>query len=337
MNLRHPFTFFLFLLLGLHIAPTQAAICRTSPAYSAPLELSSMNFNPGKAHPVGSRLGAFWANHQYDNYVVCDAPTTLTLVVSNASGIVPADGPGRYRTGIPGTELEIGFGYNVDEHIDMHADSGWEMPVQASTNNWVRIPRQMVVKLIRTGSHVPRTGEMGPISYEARLMNGSQTLQVFRINNAMITLTNDVILMSCTAERQETQVAMGPVAANLVRADTAPIRRYALDVKCEGGPTASPAPVKVYFVGNITPDGVLRLTDLADSASGVGIAVSATDGTKLPFSDRAAALDMAWVEKVNGIDRYRFEGHAKYVAIPDAGDPRPGRADAVMTYVLDYN
>ncbi len=338
MNFRHPLSL-LLLLLGIQIAPAEAATCQTAPVKEIPLALTNLDFKPGSAHPVGARLGAKWSNHQYVNYAMCDAEATLRLVVSSTSGLVPASGPGRYQTGIPGTELEIGFGYNADEYAEMFADAGWELSVPASklTNQWVRIPRKIVARLIRTGSYVPRTGEMGPVSFEARLMNGTQTLQVFAINNVTLTLTNNVILMSCVADRREIQVPMGPVAASVVRAGTAPERRYSMDVKCAGGPENAPAPVKVYFVGDTTPDGILRLSPQPGTAAGVGIALSAADGTKLPFSDRANALDMAWIEKLNGMDRYRFEGSAKYVAIPDEAGPRPGRADAVMTYVLDYN
>lgn len=334
MNLRYPIAaLFLFLLSGLPGAPAHAATCSASPINNGTITLGNMSFQPGSPRPIGGQLGATW---QYqtggDQYVTCwGGGATIKLVLVSDAGLVPGNGPGRYQTGIPGTEMEIGFGYHNDDVIDMHA--GWETVVNGAR---VQIPRKILVRMVRTESHIARTGSMPAIRFTAKLMNDSQVITTFNVNGTL-SFAQDVMLMSCTANQKNTDVPMGVAAVSAVSTDAAPVRSYAMDVKCEGNPPGSPAPVKVYFVGDTTPDGMLRLSDLPDAATGVGISVFAPDGTKLPFSDRSKALDMTWIENLNGVDRYRFEGRAKYMAIPGAGEPRAGRADAVMSYVLDYN
>lgn len=333
MFLRYPITtLFLFLLFGLPGTPVHAANCTALPIANGTMTLGSMAFQPNSPRPIGGQLGAAWQyQNSGDQHVTCTGGSVIVkLVLTSDGGLIPGSGPRRYQTGIPGTEMEIGFGYRDDATIDMH--TGWETTVSGTR---VQIPRKILVRMVRTESYIARSGKIPTVRFTAKLMNDSQVITTFNINGAL-SFAQDVMLMSCTADQKETGVPMGIAAVSAVRADASPIRSYSMDVRCEGAHPGSPAPVKVYFVGNTTPEGVLRLSNLPDAAVGVGISVLTPDGTKLPFSDRGKALDMTWVENLNGADRYRFEGRAKYVTIPGAGEPQPGRADAVMSYVLDY-
>lgn len=329
---RYSFTALLLLILGLHSDPARA-LCWTTPE-NLYATVGNMNFSVTAPLPIpiGGLLVDRRVNFVSEPTLICNTRSTVRLVAANEGGLVPGNGPGRYLTGIPGVELEIGFGYTPDTVISMH--TGWE----TTLNMWqtVSAPRTIIMRMIRTGSHVARAGHVDIVGYTAQLRDGANVIQTFEINGRF-TFSQDVLLMSCTADRRETTVPMGTTSIASLRADNSPVRSYALDIGCEGGAPDAPPPVKVFFVGDTTPDGILRLSDLPDSASGVGIAVTSADDKPLPFADRSRALDLTWLEKANGVDRYRFEGRAKYVSIPGAGEPKAGRADAVMTYVLDYN
>ncbi len=76
---------------------------------------------------------------------------------------------------------------------------------------------------------------------------------------------------------------------------------------------------------NLTPGG----------AEGIGVALTTPTGVKLPFS-KWAGLAMQWVKSEEDGERYTFEFQAKYTRKGSA-KIKPGRADAVLNYVLDYN
>lgn len=333
MIFRHPSAAFLLLLLfGLASVPARAA-CISE--YSPTIGKSAIkHLRPTSAPPVGSQLDGDWGTAAQAQSIRCDQDTTLKLVLVRDTGFAPGGGPGRYQTGIPGTELEIGVSYGTNTKIEMHAGSELSIP---GTNRNVPVPRTIVARLIRTDSYVARTGEIVNIHYQAELRENDKTFITYKLDIAKLTFEQNIILMSCTADGDKSQaVPMGLAAISMVRADVSPVRNYALDVICEGTPAGSPPPVRVYFEGDATPDGLLRLSELPETAAGIGIAVTSTSGTPLPFANRAKALGMTWIGRSNGKDRYRFEGRARYVAMPGA-EPKPGRADAVMSYVLDYN
>ncbi len=337
MIFRHPSAaFFLLLLFGLASVPARAASSCTDSSSALTIGKSSIkHLKPTSVRPVGSELDGDWSTSSLDQYISCRQDTILKLVLVRDTDLAPGNGPGRYQTGIPGTELEIGVSYGLDTKIAMHAGSELSIP---GTNRSMPVPRTIVARLIRTDSYVARTGEIANLHYQAELRDNDKTFITYKLDIAKLTFEQNVILMSCTTDGDKSQVVpMGRAAISAVRADTSPVRDYALNVTCEGTPAGSPPPVRVYFEGDATPDGVLRLSELPETATGIGIAVTSTSGAPLPFANRAQALGMTWVERKNGKDRYRFEGRARYVAMPGAGPPKPGRADAVMSYVLDYN
>ncbi len=335
MTFRYPLSIlFLLCLFGFPNAPAQAQAgrCSTDPYGNYDLILEDeVTVEPqnvaGRRWPVGSMYGR-WQPFAQAQTVTCANRTTLKLAVLDDRQLVSI-GNNRYETGIAGTELTFGIGYRST--ISMYA--GDTMTVEA--NVVTRIPDHVLAMVVRTKSHVPRTGKSARIYYSVALMDGSQIVQKYIVNSSGINLINNIYLMSCAADQDVVQVPMGAVTLSSLRADASPIRSYDLNVTCEGGPTGKP-PVKIYFVGETTPQGVLRLSRYPYTATGVGIAVSDTNGNPLPFTDQKKALEITHVGRINDIDRYHFQGRAQYVTIPE-GQLGPGRADAAMTYVLDYN
>ncbi|RIZ50943.1 hypothetical protein AXX04_29995 [Pseudomonas aeruginosa] len=57
-------------------------------------------------------------------------------------------------------------------------------------------------------------------------------------------------------------------------------------------------------------------------------------GVDLPFA-KARALALTWQSSVPDAEIYSFSGKARYVAT--GGDITGGKADATLTYVLEYN
>ncbi|KPD28912.1 hypothetical protein AOA77_11900 [Pseudomonas paraeruginosa] len=58
------------------------------------------------------------------------------------------------------------------------------------------------------------------------------------------------------------------------------------------------------------------------------------NGVALPFA-KERAVSLAWRNSAPDAEIYGFSGKAKYVAT--GGEVIPGKADAVLTYVLEYN
>lgn len=283
---------------------------------------------PDAARPVGGMM--YWYSRYFNNVrtIICDVDTRISLVADD-SQMVKARGHGRYETGVEGVELEIGFGYSTGSTVDMN--TGWQGVVKKGVNT--PVPRKIVTRFMRSGSRVARSGSM-TFHYAARLMAGNQTLLTFRLPGATFNFTNNVMLTSCYAENPDIPVAMGTVPFETVRRNLATPRDYAIDIRCSGTNGAA-TPVKVFFEGNVTADGILKLADTPASASGFGIAVTDAEGNPVPFHDRPRSLPSVWQDSIGVEDRYRFQGKARYVPLADP--LKAGGADAVLSFVLDYD
>lgn len=287
------------------------------------------NVVPDTAYPVGQSL--YWYNRYFNNArtILCDVDTPLSLVADDGQMIKAPGQEGRYETGVEGVELEIGFGKGTGGKVEMK--TGWQTVIPKGRN--IEIPRTIITRFMRSGSHVARSGTM-TFHYAARLMAGNQTMLTFRLPGATFNFTNNVMLTSCYAENPDIPVAMGTVPFETVRRNLATPRDYAIDIRCSGT-RGTATPVKAFFEGNVTADGILKLADTPASASGFGIAVTDAEGNPVPFHDRPRSLPSVWQDRIGVEDRYRFQGKARYV--PLASPLNAGSADAVMSFVLDYD
>lgn len=110
-------------------------------------------------------------------------------------------------------------------------------------------------------------------------------------------------------------------------------KNFNLDVLCSGMAAGTKVPVKVYFEGS--SDGPGRLNLEPGGAKGVEILLRNERGVNLPFS-QSSALSMTWVRSEPRGEIYRLPVVADYVKKP-AEDIVPGKANATLNYILEYN
>ncbi|BBN53714.1 hypothetical protein TRE132_18390 [Pseudomonas chlororaphis subsp. aurantiaca] len=149
-------------------------------------------------------------------------------------------------------------------------------------------------------------------------------------------LVNDLFFAGCESVGAAVNVQMGKQMIENIKKGSIPEVPFNFDVRCDGLKPNTKVPVKVYFEGNAQADGMLKLSSLGQSgvASGVGISLVNDKGAKLPFDiTRSIALD--WNRDAADGSIYRFSGKAKYA--PTGGEMKPGKGDATMNFVINYN
>ncbi|SFQ68772.1 Pilin (type 1 fimbria component protein) [Pseudomonas sp. NFPP07] len=147
---------------------------------------------------------------------------------------------------------------------------------------------------------------------------------------------HNAFFTTCYTPKSSTEVNMGRPAVEQLKRGSVMEQPFALDVVCEGlNPTVKP-PVKVYFEGNSVRDGLLNLNGVGQPgiAKGVAISLLSDKNVALPFS-KARAATLAWQDSGPGNERYRFAAKARYVTT--GAEVAAGKADATLTYVLEYN
>ncbi|MBV6221830.1 fimbrial protein [Pseudomonas aeruginosa] len=258
----------------------------------------------------------------------CTDKWGMTLSVS---GLEPSGIPNVYKTSVEGIGVRIGF--------DTPGSANWggvkyppfELP-KASLSGF---PRYLILDFIRTGYAVGK----GPISFSfsSDFWGTDLAPTVSTVGTSLTTnLTNNVYFSACEAQVKSLTVPMGKVAAYNVRTGVTQAQNFDLSVYCKGWRPAQPAPVKIYFEGSTTTDGLLKFTGAGQSqvASGAAIELTDSNGARLPFT-ASKALNLDWQYSQPDAEVYHFSGKARYV--PSGGEVRPGKADAVVSYVLVYN
>ncbi|WP_158245986.1 MULTISPECIES: fimbrial protein [Pseudomonas] len=154
--------------------------------------------------------------------------------------------------------------------------------------------------------------------------------------NLTTNVTNSIYFSACEAQVKSLIVPMGKVAASNIRTGNTQAHNFNLNVYCKGLRPTQPAPVKIYFQGATTSDGLLKFNDAGQShvASGAAIELTNGKGTRLPFTP-SQALNLDWQQSQPDAEVYHFAGQARYV--PSGGEVKAGKADAVVSYVLVYN
>ncbi|MDF3865954.1 fimbrial protein [Pseudomonas denitrificans (nom. rej.)] len=108
-------------------------------------------------------------------------------------------------------------------------------------------------------------------------------------------------------------------------------KSFDLDVVCHGAAPGSNLPVSVYFEGSSDSDGHLNLNP--GGAGGVEVSLT-SDNRPLPFN-KTSALSMSWQRTEENGEIYRLPIDARYI-YKDKNNFKPGRADATMNYILEY-
>lgn len=279
----------------------------------------------------GSKLGG-WSWCAYDGKY---GELGMTSVQTS---LAPIDGNGLYESGVPGVGIRL-------RH---QASANWYEPsvppfsFSTGHDGIIRYaPNLLQVDFVRTAMGVGK-GEITSFNYNTSYFIDTTytnpTRAVFPIQGTSLTtkLEHNAFFTSCHTPKSSTDVSMGRPAAAQVKQGAVEEHPFSLDVICEGlNPTTKP-PVKIYFEGNSVRDGLLNLNSLGQQgvAKGVGISLTNDKGVALPFNQtKAVALD--WQASGPGREMYRFAGKARYV--PTNGEIVAGKADATLTYILEYN
>ena len=139
----------------------------------------------------------------------------------------------------------------------------------------------------------------------------------------------------CSGVKKEIKVPMGDVLAGEIMLDKARVETFNMDVRCVGLPAGSKLPIKAYFEGDSPGTGRLNL--LSGGAKGVEISLLGGTGTStaLPFS-KSKAISMTWFRTDAQGELYNLSIKARYVKKPGV-KIEPGKADAVLNYIIEYD
>ncbi|XVO84812.1 fimbrial protein [Pseudomonas palleroniana] len=275
--------------------------------------------------PIGGRMNyqalSLSASSGKINLLKC--PTKVTNVTYSLSIDAPLeDGYDKvYRTNIPGVGLRL-----VDDN-----NGKTPLPYESSYTNAVRLakslPEPLTLELVRTSRDV----KTGTLNINMKIMVRIHDWDAAEISIVgPIELTSSNYFSGCTGEKSQ-DIPLGKVAIPLLEQQVP--HTIGLNVLCTGLLPGSKLPVRVYFEGSNEGSGMLNLTP--GGAEGVGVALTTPAGVKLPFA-KWSGIAMQWVRTEEGGERYTFEFNAKY-ARKGSAKITPGRADAVLNYILDYN
>ncbi|MDF3865955.1 fimbrial protein [Pseudomonas denitrificans (nom. rej.)] len=246
------------------------------------------------------------------------------LLVYTASGLTLSDGfSDVFQSGAPG----IG--------IRLKIDSGWPegqiIPFEYKLRNGEAIGLEVdsiKMDFIRTALYVE--GKTVNLNFDVDLnTNGNWHTATMKFGGA-INLVNRQYFAGCSGA-DLINVNLGTLS--LASIDSGPTKNFHLNVLCTGLPAGTNLPVKVYFEGN--SDGPGRLNIAPGGAEGVEIALSSAQGKKLPFN-KSDALNLTWINSDPAGERYDLEVDARYARKPGEV-AKPGKADAVLNYILEYN
>ncbi|KUZ45670.1 hypothetical protein WI33_27085 [Burkholderia ubonensis] len=311
------------LALSASLAWTSAfAACTTSP-----FEMEKTITLPANISIKAAKIGEVLATNRYTLWTEnvqfrCTESTKMTVAFNG--GLELSSYPKVYKTAIKGIGIRVGF------HLDTSGAYVYYAPYSWSTSGGYA-PQAVIVDLVRIDTGVG-SGTLST-NFNMTLSGGGITYTLKSTGST--TVKNDVMFSGCSAVDAVVNVKMGQETTDRLRLGQAAERPFNFDVRCEGLKTTT-LPVKVYFAGDSSTDGLLALSGAGASgmASGIGISLVNDKGVKLPF-DSSRSIKIDHFRSDVGGEIYRFSGVAKYVLT--TGEVKSGKADATMTYVIEYN
>ncbi len=300
---------------------------RPDPYYSVVVP-PSITMNPT---PIGGVLASFSGGGARAGVVNCDRFDKLEATL-DIKGLEPAGIKDVYKTNVEGVGIRI-TGY-------ANSRLAWTPPQQTIVYNEPRYyasPTSIKVEYIRTGFVVGS----GKVNSDFRVLfkipgTNPSTIE-FASSAQSSELINETYFTSCESQARNLNVPMGRQNIKKISAATSPKKEFSFEVRCLGLKPNKPVPIKIYFEGDSPADGQLNLSGAGQDgvAGGVLIALATSKGKALPFN-KANAIDLEWLRSEATAEVYRFSGVAQY-APSQVGKLKPGRGDATMTYVLEYN
>lgn len=286
-----------------------------------------------KRAPIGGVLASFYQPLGASETLVCSQGSIITMSIDN--GLQPSTIPNVYETGIPG----IGIRVYASRTLPAGLGVNYAIPGQhIFTWEGVYVPTAITVEYVRTGVAVG-AGQV-PATFTARYIlpanSGLTPSTLTYVSKGFTKLENNFFFSSCESQEATKTVPMGKVAISNIKSNTTREQRFAFEVRCRGLRPTTPLPMKIYFEGDSIASGMLNLTGAGQAgvAQGVSIELQNDKGSKLPFN-KSGAINMDWQRSEIDSEVYRFSGVARYAA--SGGEMKAGKADASMTYVLDYN
>lgn len=258
----------------------------------------------------------------------------------NTAGLTPVPGFDHvYESGVAGVGIRFGFGTQYFSYPLYYTD--FEDLYALPAGSVGSMPGNRVfIDFIRTARGVGSGTARTPLSATYTMVGGSQAPRIikFAASAPTVELENSIYFTGCAADTPTHEVPLGTAMTTQIAEGRAPWRDFSFELRCLGLRPAQPLPVKVYFEGTLS-SGLVKLQDAGQSgvAKGVGIAVTDRNGNALPFT-KAAAIPLEWQRSERGEDPaevYLLSGRARYAKA--SGTVVAGRADGVITYVLEYN
>lgn len=277
-----------------------------------------------KSVKIGEVAGTFNAVIPGTSNYVTRCPMTASKIVwgyAYSGGVLENGYTDVYKTGLDG----IGVRATI---------TGWGNPTVPSTASYTNAPAYVhsitnTVRLdfIQTKQTIS-SGTANPNLTMNFIMNSWIAADIKM--NTSIKFNVIPKFSGCTSLSKNT-IAMGKVTlSNLGKTPSIP---FDLNVLCVGAPAGTKLPVKIYFEGS--SDGPGRLNLDSGGAQGVELSLSSDKGTALPFTKRDA-LSMAWINSQPGGELYRLPITAKYANKPTQ-TAKPGKANATLNYIFEYN
>jgi len=247
----------------------------------------------------------------------------------DTSNLSPSGYPNVWKTSIPGIGVAISM-QRYDGALPAYLPSRYQSGPGSPQNNFPNIG----IAFVRISMGVT-AGEQ-EISFKASLKAPGLPKVDLNIGPARVNIVNNVYFESCSAVDKAVTVRMGQELIERIQRGNAAEHPFGFGIRCLGlKPNVAGDLVRVYFEGDAVSDGLLRLSSTGTgAATGMGIGLTSDSGVRLPFS-KARALSLKWGWSAPDGEIYRFSGKAKYA--PTSGTIKPGQADAVMNFVIDYN
>lgn len=138
----------------------------------------------------------------------------------------------------------------------------------------------------------------------------------------------------CVGTQKDIKVPMGKIWSGDLPSNTR-TETFSLDVRCSGLRAGTKLPVKAYFEGDSSGPGRLELR--SGGATGVEILLRGGPGAgvALPFY-KSQAIEMTWQGTDTEGELYTLPITARYAKKANT-KVVPGRADAVLNYIIEYN
>ena len=152
--------------------------------------------------------------------------------------------------------------------------------------------------------------------------------------SGVVKVETDNYFAGCSGLIKDIKVPMGSVWTGELSGH-AKTTAFDLGVRCIGLPRGSKLPVKAYFEGDSPGDGRLNLLGGGATGAVIELRTGLGAGTALPFS-AGQAVNMTWLRSDAEGELYTLPIKARYVQKPGV-KVEPGKADAVLNYIIEYN